>query len=131
MGFTIFERKRIQTGTPGVSLSTGGRVGINQAATQILQANAVENVLLLWDEERRRIGIRPITKKDKRAYRLTQGKSSSMFSGKSFLEFIGYDMSKTRSFPAEWNEEEERFEIEIPAEYFKTKGRQRRLVSAS
>jgi hypothetical protein len=130
MGYTIFERKRIQSGTPGVSFSTGGRVGINQAATQILQANAVENVLLLWDEERRRVAIRPITKKDKRAYRLTQGKSSSMFSGKSFLEYIGYDMGETRSFPAEWNEEDEIFEVEIPAEYFKSK-RQRRLASAS
>ncbi len=127
MPYEIFTRKRIQSGTPAVSFGPMGRVGLNQASTQILQANAVEFILLLWDKDNRRVAIRPITKRDKRAYKLSYTKSSAQFSGKSFLEYINYDFSETRSFPAEWNEDEGVFEIEIPAEHFKVK--KRRLVS--
>ena len=128
MPYEIFTRKRVQSGTPAISFGPAGRVGLNQPATQILQGNAVEFVLLLWDKDSRRVAIRPITKRDKRAYKLSYTKSSSQFSGKSFLEYINYDFSVTRSFPAEWNEEEEVFEIEIPSEHFKTK-KQRQVVT--
>jgi hypothetical protein len=42
-----------------------------------------------------------------------------MFSAKAFLEFIKYDLIETRSFPAEWNEDEGLLEVEIPVEYLK------------
>jgi hypothetical protein len=119
MGYEIFTEKNTRTTKPFVSFSPRGRVGLNQAATAIMEKNAVEFVLVLWDTKLHRVAIRPITKKDNRAYRLARAKSSSMFSAKAFLEFIKYDLIETRSFPAEWNEDEGLLEVEIPVEYLK------------
>ena len=125
MGYEIFTRKRSRTTTPSISINKTGRIGLNHATTVILQKNAVEFVLILWDAERRHLGIRPVVKKDSRAYGVSYNKSSSMFSAKTFLEYIGYDKSETRSLPATWNETENMLEIEIPAEHLK--GHQRKL----
>ncbi|MBA3713058.1 MAG: hypothetical protein H0W76_11505 [Pyrinomonadaceae bacterium] len=127
MPYEIFTRKQTRMSSPAVSIAAIGRIALNQAATQIFQSNAVELVLLLWDDARHRIAVRPITKKDKRAYALSRGKSSAMFSAKTFLEYIGYDYSETRAFPAQWNEEEGMLEVEIPIEHFKGKQQARFL----
>lgn len=116
--YEIYTKKNTRTSSPFVSFSPRGRIGLNHAATAIMEERAVEFVLVLWDNGHR-VAIRPITKKDPRAYRLSRSKSSSMFSAKSFLEFIRYDLSKTRTFPAKWNEDEGLLEIEIPAEHLK------------
>jgi hypothetical protein len=119
MGYEIFTRKRTRTTTPTVSISPLGRIGLNQSITKTLAESAVEYVLLLWDKEKHRMAIRPITKKDSRAYGLSHAKSSTAFSGKTFLDYIGYDYSETRSFPAEWNEKENILEVELPSELLK------------
>jgi len=121
MAYEIFTREVIRTGSPRISVNTLGRVGINQAATKILKDNAVEFVLLLWDKERNKIAIRPITKKDKRAYIVTfapKGNGAG-FSAKTFFKYIGYDYAETRSLAAEWNENEGILEIDVPPENLK------------
>jgi hypothetical protein len=129
MGYEIFTRKISRVGTPAVSLNTLGRMGLNKAATRVLEREAVEYVLLLWDRENHRIAIRPIKKKDGRAYHLSYGKkgNGSGFSAKTFFDYIGYDYSETRSLPAEWNEGEGIFELEVPVEHLKDE-KQRRLL---
>lgn len=129
MPYEVFTRKKTRTTTPSVSFSTLARVGLNQAATEIMKKNAVERVLLLWDNDHHRMAVRPITKKDPRAYMLSSAKSSTMFSAKAFLEYIGYDFSETRSFPADWNEEEGLLEIEIPTEHLKGHQQQGKLLA--
>jgi len=98
------------------------------AATAIMEKNAVEFVLILWDADTHRIAIRPMTKRDPRAYTLTKAKGSSMFSAKSFLESVGFDISETRSFEAEWDEKENMLIAELPAEYLKGVQRQPKLL---
>jgi hypothetical protein len=116
MPYEIIPKKKTRSITPFVSFSARGRVGLNQAATVIMENSAVEFVLLLWDKERNRVAIRPITKKDSRAYRLARAKSSSMVHAKSFMEQIHYNSDETKTFPAEWNESEGLLEIDIPVE---------------
>ena len=113
MAFEIFTRKHTRLRDPAISFNRLGRIGLNQAATLVLQKDAVEFVLLLWDKTTGVIAIRPITKKDPRAYRISYAKrgNGSGFSAKTFLDWIGFDYSSTRSFPADWNEREGRFEI--------------------
>ena len=121
MAFEIFARKVQWKGSPAVSFTKLGRFSFNKAATIQVEKNAVENVLLLWDAEKRLIGVRPITKKDVRAYKVHTGKRGNGcgFSASTFLKYIGYDMSESRSMPAKWDESEEMFIIEVPGEYFR------------
>jgi hypothetical protein len=126
MAFEIFSRKIQRGGPPSVTFTTLGRLSFNMTATAQFEKNAVENVLLLWDKEKRLIGVRPITKKDLRAYKVHYGKKGNGcgFSAKTFLRYIGYNEGNTRSTPARWNEQEEMFIIEVPGEYLRKSGEQ-------
>jgi len=106
-----------------------GRISLNKAATRILEKDAVEFVILLWDRDAKRMGIRPITKKDPRSYRVSYGKNGNGagFSAKTFFDFIDYDYSVTRSFPVEWNDKENMFEGQIPPEHLKDPRQQKLL----
>jgi hypothetical protein len=119
MAYEIFTRKRSRISTPAVSISSTGRIGLNQGSSAIFQKNAIQFVLLLWDADEHRMALRAIVKKDARAYGVSYAKSCAMFSAKTFFEHIGYQMTETRSFPAMWNETENILEINIPAEHFK------------
>ena len=120
MAWEIFTRQVIRTGTPTVTITTMGRISLNKTATITLEKNAVEFVLLMWDKDNHQIGIRPISKKDPRAYRLSYGAkgNGASFSAVTFLNYTNYDWSKTRSFPVEWNQQEDYFQFKVPAEHF-------------
>jgi hypothetical protein len=121
MGFEIFNRKVQWGGSPAVAFTKLGRFAFNKAASGQLEKAAVENVLLMWDKEQRLIGVRPITKKDNRAYKLHWGKRGDGcgFSAATFLKYIGYDTSETRSLPAQWDEQEQIYKIEVPEVYLR------------
>ena len=126
MGYEIFTRKVIRTSIPSVSISKYGRIGFNGTAAAILQENAVENVLLLWDKGALRFAVRPITKKDSRAYKVHYGpRAGAAVNARTFLRYIAYDHSETRSFKADWNVDEEMFEVDLPADSFQEKSSMR------
>lgn len=129
MGYEVFSRKTSRVGTPTVTFTSLGRVALNKHATRVLEKDAVEFVILLWDNEGRRIGIRPITKRDQRAYRVSYGKNGNGagFSAKTFLDYINYNYAMTMNFPIEWNDKEGMFEAQIPAAHFKD-NRQAKLL---
>lgn len=128
MPYEIIPKKKTRSISPFISFSARGRVGLNQAATAIMDNSAVEFVLLMWDKDRHRVAIQPISKKDSRAYKLGRAKSSSMVFAKSFMEQIQYDFNETRTFPAEWNDDRGFFEIEISADCIKG-GRAKKAAS--
>jgi hypothetical protein len=121
MPFEVFSRKTSRVGTPMMTFTTLGRMALNKAATRFLEKDAVEFVVLLWDKDTRRVGIRPLTKRDPRAYRVAYGKkgNGAGFSAKTFFDYIDYDYSVSRSFPVEWNDKEGQLEAGIPVEHFK------------
>ena len=129
MPFEVFSRKTSRVGTPMVTFTTLGRIAVNKSATRVLEKDAVEFVVLLWDRETRRIAIRPLTKRDPRAYVVAYGKkgNGAGFSAKTFLDYIEYDFSVSRSFPVEWNDKEGQYEAQIPVEHFKDAKQQKLL----
>ncbi len=129
MAYEIFTRKVTRTGNPALAFNTFGRIGLNQAATRLFQKDAIEFVLLLWDTEERKLAIRPITKKDTRAYRIAYSKkgNGSGFSAKTFFDYIGLDYSSTFSVLAQWNEEEGLLEADVPQERLKDLRQQKLL----
>jgi hypothetical protein len=87
----------------------------------MLRKKGIQEVLLLWDKDGRRIAIQSITKKDSRSYmvRFSRRDKSAAFAARPFLECIRYDYSHTKAFPCEWNEEQHMFEVSLPADAFK------------
>jgi len=81
----------------------------------------VTRVLLLWDKESRKIGIKPLNKKerDQRAYDVNpvNKDNSSFLHAKSFLDWIGYDYSENRAFEMTWNPKGAIFEIAVKPEH--------------
>lgn len=122
MAYEIFTRKVIRTSTPAVSISKTGRIAFNQAATSKLNDKAVEYCLVMWDKTTLTFAVRPITRKDTRAYKVIyfpKGKSSAV-NAKTFFDHIRYDYSETRTFEANWNVDEEMFEVNLPKKHFQT-----------
>src|SRR5580704_14005776 len=99
MAYQIFEKQVTRTTTPAITITKIGRIMLNAACSRIFHENAVESVLLLFDKEQGKIALKPIGKKDARAYRVTYGKNQTgcSFSGKSFLDFAKIDYSRKRT----------------------------------
>ena len=108
MNLEVFAKTaRRQNNPPTLSIAAkSGRIGLNKASAALLPEHT-ENVLLLWDKDEQVIGIRPIKKKDLKAFRITfnQGGGGAI-AAKTFCDFIGIDYSETIHLSAEWNEGE-------------------------
>lgn len=130
MAWEIFERKVRRSGSPALTFNRLGRMSLNKTATGLLEKEAVEFVLVLWDASKRQIGIRPITKKDPRAYRLAYGTkgNGAGFSAKTFMDHIGYDYKESRSIPVRWDDGESMFIGEVPSEYLQQNRQQPLLL---
>jgi hypothetical protein len=119
MAYVIYERTNARVSTPTITFATNGRIILNVASTRILHGNAVEFVLLMFDKEQQKVALRPISKKDKRAYKITYPRSLNgcSFSGKGFLDAVKIDYTKKRTFPALWNENEGLLELSLDEEF--------------
>lgn len=122
MPYEVFTKMtRVET-EPKLSIGKKlGRLQFNASAAKILKDMAVDYALLMWDRDNRSVAVKGISKKDNRAYSLRFAKkgNGAGFAAKAFLHHIGYDLSQTRSFPCEWNDEQNMFEFVIPDEAFK------------
>jgi hypothetical protein len=123
MSFEVFTRDFVRTTAPKVTISNYGRFSINNSGTKMLRKNQETLVLLLWDKATHTVGIQPVKKEDHRTYPLKaygpKGRSGTGFSAVTFLNFVNYDWSKTRSFPVEWRANENMLTFTIPEEYLK------------
>ncbi|MBZ5665512.1 MAG: hypothetical protein LAO30_12995 [Acidobacteriia bacterium] len=130
MAWEIFTRKVRRSGTPAITFNKLGRISLNKTATATLEKDAVEFVLLLWDADKRQVGVRPIKKKDQRAYRLAYGKkgNGAGFSAKTFMDHIDYDYSESRSTPVRWDDGESMFIAELPTEFIRKNPQQTLLT---
>jgi hypothetical protein len=126
MAYVIFEKTYPSKSTaPTITISPLGRCALNRAAGEMFSKDAVENVLLLWDESIRKFGIRPATKKDARSFPIRyshkdDGKTvvGAAFSGVMFLKHVGYDYGKTGTYPITRNSDGSLYEVELPKERF-------------
>jgi sugar/nucleoside kinase (ribokinase family) len=124
MAYEVFTRKTPRMGNPVVSFSKIGQIAFNQYAARLLQKARVEFVLLMWDPEARKIGIKTASEKDPRAYRMRyndKGNGAS-FSAKTFLDFIGVDYSERKAIPVEIDATTELIvEVNVPDSFFAKK----------
>ncbi|MBZ5580955.1 MAG: hypothetical protein LAQ30_01895 [Acidobacteriia bacterium] len=127
MPYEIFARTTARKGAPPtINIAANGRLGLNKAAAELLHKEAIGFALLLWDADARKIAVRPIKKKDPRAFTVTfsKGRMSAGISAKSFCDYIGVDYSQTRGYQAKWNDNESALEIDLGRAEF-ANGRQK------
>lgn len=130
--YEVFTRKVPRMGNPIMSFTRAGNIVFNTLAAQQLQKATIDHVLIMWDTEARKIGLKSTSnKKDGRAYRIAyrdEGNGAG-FSAKTFLDYIGIDYSERRGMDVDINPNHEMVvEVKIPDEYFKRKS-QPRIVS--
>jgi hypothetical protein len=120
MAYEVYEKVVKRTTSPTMSISKLGRISFNAASTETLRKNAIEYVLLLWDKDTRKIAVKSTSKKDARCYvlRFTQKNRMSGFAAKTFLNHIEYDFTESHQYPCSWNDREDMFEVQLPAERF-------------
>lgn len=120
MAYEIFNRKRQYRGTAAITLTKFGQLSFNKSSTEILKKQAIETVLLLWDKEKRSVGIQAINKKDSRSFtiRWSSRGDGAGFSAASFMKYIEYNATESRSFPVQWNDEQQMFEFSIDKDCF-------------
>jgi hypothetical protein len=121
MPFELFTRTFTKTSAPKVTISGFGRIALNKAAVDVLTKGGTGFIVLLWDRAARKVGIQPIAKETAHTYSLKSygpgGKAGTGFSAVTFLNFINYDWSQTRSFGAEWNAADNMLVFGIPQEH--------------
>jgi len=128
MAWEIYVKEsRTRTASPILTIGQKlGRCTLNRAAAAQFEREGVENVLLMWDKDSLKWGIRPITKKDPRAFSVRYSHSKekdkavtgAAFAGVTFLRHIGYDFSTTKAYPIQFDAEESIFEVQLTQDRF-------------
>ena len=125
MAFEVFTRDFGRTSAPKVTINNLGRFTISNTATKMMRRRQEKFALLLWDKATFKVGIQPVLKEDDRTYPLktsgAYGRNGVGFSAVTFLNFINYDWSETRSFPVEWWTDGNMLTFTIPEEFLKGK----------
>jgi hypothetical protein len=128
MAWDIFVKEsRTRTTSPMLTIGKKlGRCSLNRAAAAMFEREAVEFVLLMFDKSARKMGLRPVSKKDPRAFAVRYIRSKdkdkavvgAAFSGITFLQHHGYDLSETKGYPIQWDTEDSIFDVQLPEEKF-------------
>ena len=118
MAYELFDSKAIRIGSPALTIGTDGRVTLNADVGDILASLGARYAQILWDRESFRLAIRPLTRRDQRAFKLTvvQGKRGASFHARSFLNYIQWQPSNRFTTAVHWNEKEGLLETVLPRE---------------
>lgn len=118
MAYELFNAKAIRLGSPGLTIKTDGRITLNADAGDIMARAGAKFVQILWDAKAGRVALRPLSKPDKSAYKLTvnSSKRGAAISGLTFLRYIGWHSSESTTIPVQWNEKEKVLEASLPQE---------------
>jgi hypothetical protein len=116
MAYTVYSRRVVITRTPAVKITSVGKIVLNAAASQLLHGKGAKWVLLLYDLQERKIGLRIIKKKAKQSYSVSYGSHLSQASmwAKSFLVTLGWDGKSYSNIDAHWDDEQCLLELKMP-----------------
>ncbi len=118
MAYQMYERLSVRVEDAALTFRPEGRIGINAAATRVLEKAGVKVVRLLWDQAANRVALQGAPMKDKNCYSIafSKGRSASL-TAKSFFRYIGWSSKRRQMVPATWNEKQGMLEATLPAEF--------------
>lgn len=101
MGFEAFERRLAHASKePFATIQRKGPISFNRAAVELV--GIPESVVLLYDAERKLVGLKPAETNDPLAFTLrSQGKNTNTYivAGHAFARYFGLDTSVARRYP--------------------------------
>jgi hypothetical protein len=118
MGYELFDSKAVRIGSPALTIQADGKIALNADLGDELASLGAKYAQILWDGERFRMALRPLTKRDQRAFKLSfyRGKRGASLSARSFLNYIRWHPSDPFTTPVQWNEKERLLEADLPRE---------------
>ena len=120
MAYTVFDKRLGRTVEPVTSITRYGRIAFNKGSSKVLGDKHVTRVLLMWDSDNNKIGLKPVGKADNdvRGYDVFRNErdNSAFVHAKTFLDWIAYDYRETRKYNFQLNEKEGVIEIPISKE---------------
>ena len=122
MAYKVFERVSVRVSVPALTIAPRGRIVFNAAACRLLIESGVKHVIVLWDGEAARLGVKSAAKTDKNSFSVTfTGSHSASFRAKSFLQHIGWSARERQLLPTTWNAKMKMFEATLPSQYISSK----------
>ncbi len=93
---------------PKLSIRSNGQIGFNFGAIEKYGLEKFTHVVLFYDKEARKIGVRITKNKDEEgACTLRVRNGNATIGAKSFLDFYSIPYTKTARFETVWDQKEE------------------------
>jgi hypothetical protein len=128
MGYEVqsASTERAPAGRPVLTIQPSGAVRANIEACKVLKELGAERVLLLWDKDRRKIGIAAAAKNDARSYKLRYDSDlrSAQFSAKATFKRLGWSADHSVRVPVHLSDK--MLEGTLPAEHLTGAARARK-----
>lgn len=92
---------------------------LNADAGDLLHRAGAKFVHIMWDSDARKVALRPLTRADKIAFKLTSkaGRRGMAITAGSFLRYIRWNSANSATVPVEWNEESKVLEASLPSKF--------------
>jgi hypothetical protein len=105
MAFKVFTGAGKRIGKPMVSIWSRGQIGLNQGAMKKYKLENYDYVILLFDEETRRVGFEFTNDDNKEgAIKITKRTTGFSFSANAFLNSYGIDHdNETKKYTLEYD----------------------------
>ena len=115
MAYELFKSKATKFSSPQLTIRNG-KISFNADAGDILLKVGMNFCHVLWDVDALKIAIRPITKQDENAFKVSipEGKRGGTISAQSFLNYIQWHAKGPVNIAANWNEGEHLLEASLP-----------------
>ncbi len=121
--FETFDKYNTQVNLPmEMTIYAGGKFAFNRTANDLIKTLGWTKVVLLFDRKNQIIGIRAPKGIDEAVYRLSasHGNKYSVFCSYAFYNFINFpNLKHAKSFPVEWDNENQRFLVKLIFEELK------------
>jgi len=114
MSFQEFTAKNVKSGgEPRVTISKQGIISLNKSCYRRFIKPKGEFVVLMYDADKKKIGIKPVGKDVAHAYKMRNAAGQPQISGTAFLNHHDIRPNKTTRYKAEWDEKSQAVVISL------------------
>jgi hypothetical protein len=99
---------------------------LNRISAGIFKQEKTNRVDLLWDSERSKVGIQVNRNKGMYQLNFAPQLNGAVVSASTFFNYIKYDWTETRTFPAVWDDRDKILMVDIQPEHLQSTGTIRR-----
>jgi hypothetical protein len=114
MAFEKFTKTRGRGYSPKVSIWSKGQIGFNEGSLLRFSLKQFEYVVLFYDKENRKIGIRFTNEKEDGIVKFIKRKTGgASISAKAFLDFYNIRPSENKKYDVYYNKDDDLYIINV------------------